>query len=225
MASFSLSIWQALAMQRAEAAPDLQGATKVNFGRPIETNQASRLDFKDAPVRIRLEVTPIKQDKKNNCWATVYAMMLSWKIGKPVSVDTAVMELGAPYTKYLSDDKGLPGGKEVTFVKAVGLRAMPPASYPLTDFRRILRTRGPVWINTGDGFRSHARLLIGLYGVEETEKRSTYENTILELIDPASGEYLYKPALKFYEEFEREAREIVDAKENGRELRWQLISY
>lgn len=225
MAPFFLSIWSPTSMVQAEVALDLRGAMKANFGQIVETNRASRLDFQDAPVRIRLEVTPIKQDKDNNCWATVYAMMLSWKIRKPISVDTAVMGLGAPYTKYLSEDKGLPGEEQATFVRAVGLRAMPPASYPLADFRRLLRTRGPVWINTGDGFRSHARLLIGLYGSDEADKRSTYENTILELIDPESGEYVYKPALKFYEEFEREAREIIDAKENGRDLRWQLISY
>jgi hypothetical protein len=126
---------------------------------------------------------------------------------------------------YLVDDKGLPGGQELSFVNAVGLHAMPPASYPLTDFRKLLRNKGPVWINTGDGFHSHARLLVGIYGVDESEKRATYEGTILEFVDPDSGEYVYKPALKFYEEFEQEARVIVDAKENARELRWQLISY
>lgn len=202
-----------------------KGGTKDPL-KSIEESETNRRDFRSASAHIRLDVVPIKQDSENRCWATVYAMMLSWKIGRQVSPQSAVAALGAPYTGYFADDKGLPGGQERPFVSASGLHALPPASYPLTDFRRLLRTKGPVWIIAGDGIStSHARLLIGIYGNDEAEKRSTYENTTMEFIDPASGTYVYEPAVKFYEVFEREAAQIVDEKLNALDLRWQVISF
>lgn len=226
LTSLALGAYQALGFQNAEAASDgiRENSEKVEPLEKTELSQSVRLDFRASPVRIRLDVTPIKQNSDNSCWATVYAMMLSWKVAKPVSVEAAIARLGPPYTTYLAEDKGLPGGQELAFVKASGLHAMPPASYPLTDFRKLLQNKGPAWIITGNGITSHARLLIGIYGMEEAEKRATYETTTLEFIDPASGAYVYQPALKFYEVFEQEATNIVDAKENARDLRWQVIS-
>jgi hypothetical protein len=57
-----------------------------------------------------------------------------------VAIDAAIAELGAPFTTYLAEDRGLPGGQELEFVKAAGLRAKPPASYPLTMFRKPYAT-------------------------------------------------------------------------------------
>jgi hypothetical protein len=191
----------------------------------IDPSRQTRTDFADAAVRIRVDVPAIKQPSPMSCWATVYAMMKSWKAGKPVSIEAAIAELGPPFTSYLSEDNGLPGGQELAFVKAGSLHAMPPASYPLTLFRKLLRDRGPVWIITGDGITSHARLLVGIYGASEAEKRATYEATTMEFIDPASGTYVYEPALKFYDMFERETAFIVDNGYNSLDLRWQVISY
>ncbi|WGD54157.1 papain-like cysteine protease family protein [Bradyrhizobium sp. CB1650] len=212
----SFAAHQALGPQRVNAAQPRE---------PVDSTERVRLDFKDLPVRVRLDVPVIKQPSPMSCWATVYAMMKSWKAGKPISIETAIAELGAPFTTYLADDHGLPGGQELAFVKAGGLHAMPPASYPLPVFRKLLRNSGPVWIITGDGITSHARLLIGIYGTDEAEKRATYESTTMEFIDPASGTYVYEPALKFYEMFERETAFIVDNRYDSLDLRWQVISY
>jgi Papain-like cysteine protease AvrRpt2 len=102
---------------------------------------------------------------------------------------------------------------------------MPPASYPLATFRKLLRNSGPVWIITGDGITPHARLLVGIYGADEAEKRATYEGTTMEFIDPASGTYVYEPALEFCDMFERETAFIVDNRCDSLDLRWQVISY
>lgn len=204
---------------------DLQRVNAAQPRKPTDSTEQVRLDLKDLPVRVRLDVPAIKQPSPMSCWATVYAMMKSWKARRPVSIEAAIAELGAPYTTYLAEDRGLPGGQELAFVKAGGLHAMPPASYPLTLFRKLLRNNGPVWIITGDGITSHARLLIGIYGADEAEKRATYESTTMEFIDPASGTYVYEPALGFYEMFERETAFIVDNGYDSLDLRWQVISY
>ncbi len=191
----------------------------------IDQTQQVRRSFDDMAIRIRQDVPVMQQPTPMSCWATVYAMLESWKEKQPVTIEAAIARLGEPYVAYLSEDRGLPGGQELAFVEAAGLQAMPPANYPLSTFRRLLREKGPVWIITGDGITSHARLLVGIYGHDEEEKRSTYEATVMEFIDPALGAYVYEPALTFFDEFEREAAFIVNSNQDWVDLRWQVLSY
>lgn len=223
----ALAADQGFALRSVGAASDgvRNGLKHVGSQRPVDSTERVRLGLTDLPVRIRLDVPAIKQPSPMSCWATVYAMMRSWKAGRPVTIEAAIAELGAPFTTYLAEDRGLPGGQELEFVKAAGLRAKPPASYPLTMFRKLLRDSGPVWIVTGDGITSHARLLVGIYGIDDAEKLETYKGTTMEFIDPASGNYVYEPALTFFAVFERETAFIVDNRYDALDLRWQVISY
>jgi hypothetical protein len=152
-------------------------------------------------------------------------MLISWKNGHAMSIDEAVSLLGEPYKRYLKEDRGLPGGQELAFVKAAGLRADPPADYELSYFREQLAKKGPIWITTGNGLLSHARLLVGVYSLNNLETRENYEKSTIEFIDPELGSYTYESALEFYGEFEREAAFIVNNHEDLVELRWQIISY
>ena len=152
-------------------------------------------------------------------------MLLSWKTGKLISIDEAVSLLGEPYKTYLKEDRGLPGGQERVFVEAAGLRAEPPADYELSYFREQLAEKGPIWITAGNGISSHARLLVGVYSLNESETEENYEKTISEFVDPELGTYVYENAMTFYGEFEREAAFIVNNHEEMLDLRWQIISY
>jgi hypothetical protein len=223
----ALAAHHGVALRSAGAYPDSVRNDPKGLGslRPVDSTEPVRLSLKELPIRVRLEVPAIKQPSRMSCWATVYAMMRSWKAGRPVTIDAAIADLGAPFTTYLTEDRGLPGGQELKFVKAAGLRAKPPASYPLTMFRKLLRDNGPVWIVAGDGITSHARLLVGIYGTDDAEKLETYKGTTMEFIDPASGNYVYEPALKFFAVFERETAFIVDNRYDALDLRWQVISY
>ena len=218
---------QGVALPNVGAEPSANRSILRNSGpiEAIDTSRQARRGFYDMAVRVRLDVPALKQPTPMSCWAAVYAMLLSWKTNAPVSIVTAVASLGAPYTTYLEQDRGLPGGGELAFVKAAGLHAQPPADYQLLVFRKILRERGPTWIITGDGLTSHARLLVGIYSPDEEEKLATYEATVMELIDPATGSYVYEPAMTFFKTFEREAGFIVHNKMEGIDLRWQVISY
>ncbi|MDX1047683.1 hypothetical protein GOL40_31350 [Sinorhizobium medicae] len=184
----------------------------------------ARRRFNDMAAKLGHDVPVIRQPTPMSCWATVYAMLVSWKEQRVVPIKTAIEKLGEPYTSYFLQDMGLPGGQELAFVEAAGLRALPPANYPLSTFRRLLREKGPVWVITGDGISSHARLLVGIYGPDEQEKRSSYIGTTLEFIDPRLGDYVYFSALDFFEEFEREAAFIVNSDLQW-DLRWQVLSF
>jgi hypothetical protein len=218
---------QGVALPNVGAEPGVNRSILRNSGpiEAIDTSRQARRSFDGMAVRVRLDIPALKQPTPMSCWAAVYAMLLSWKINKPVSIASAVATLGAPYTDYLAEDHGLPGGGELAFVKAAGLQALPPADYELKVFRDILRERGPAWIIMGDGLTSHARLLVGIYSPDEEEKLATYAATVMELIDPATGSYVYEPAMTFFQNFEREAGFIVHNNMDGIDLRWQVISY
>lgn len=200
----------------------LKGAGAIEA---IESGPQARRSFDKLASQIRYDVPLLKQPTSMSCWATVFAMMAGWKLGKQVTIEEALATLGPPYTTFFERDLGLPGGRERAFVAIAGMRAMPPASYPLTTFRRLLRDKGPVWVITGDGITSHARLLVGLYGPDDTETRATYAVTVMEFIDPISGAYVYETALSFLDEFEQEAAAIVNSGRDWIDLRWQVISF
>ena len=213
--------------------PSVGGTSKgkksiLEEGGPIEDidrTQETRRSFEEMAIRVSQSVSPLKQPTSMSCWATVYAMLISWKNGHAMSIDEAVSLLGEPYKRYLKEDRGLPGGQELAFVKAAGLRADPPADYELSYFREQLAKKGPIWITTGNGLLSHARLLVGVYSLNNLETRENYEKSTIEFIDPELGSYTYESALEFYGEFEREAAFIVNNHEDLVELRWQIISY
>jgi hypothetical protein len=194
---------------------------------PVEsiTLEQIRQKFPPEDRVVAHDVLPIRQPSPMSCWATVYAMMKSWKLRSPLSVKSAVAGLGAPWDDYYLKEKGLPAGKEKEFVKAIGMRTEPPANYTIAAYVEMLQQRGPLWIITGDGISSHARLLIAVYGPWKAEGIKAYQETVFEFIDPSSGTYQYESGLQFAEKFEREARWLVDGKFDDIELREQILSW
>ena len=174
-------------------------------------NTQARRTFPELKTLAIHQVEPLKQTTVMGCWATVYTMMKSWKDDRVWTVGNAVADLGDDYVEYYVHDRGLPGGFEYRFVSDAGMIAKSPASYPLSFYAEILRDYGPIWITIGDGIRSHALLLVGIYGssVDDTEK--SYEDAIFEFIDPAAGVFIYEDTLDFLlEKYENEVLIIQD---------------
>lgn len=168
--------------------------------------------------QIHYRITPIKQEKSMDCWATVYTMMNSWRIKKHISVHETMVDLGSPWYEYYLNNEGLPASQERRFFCKVGLTFEPSANYLISFYKNALGRYGPLWITSGDGFNSHARLMVGLYG------DGSYENTCLEFIDPKTGKVYCQRGLDFALEFEKEMRFIVDTKMLV-ELRIQVIHW
>lgn len=171
------------------------------------------------------DVTPLRQSTSMGCWATVYAMLRSWRDNRTWSVDEAVELLGPYYASLYKKNVGLPGGGEATFVKDAGMVAEPPANYSMRGFVDMLTEYGPLWITLGDGINSHAILLVGIYGENYEESRQAYMDAAFEFIDPRTGEFLYRPALEFMADFEYEAGVIVMNEVDNLDLRWQIIRW
>lgn len=187
--------------------------------------EQNRQKFPLEDVVASLNVQPLRQPSPMSCWATVYAMMKSWKEQKPISVTEAVSQLGAPWDDYYLSEKGLPGGEEKAFVKAIKMRSEPPANYGIEAYVEMLRERGPLWIITGDGISSHARLLIGIYGDWKAVGIDAYKKTVFEFIDPLTGTHRYESGLEFSENFEKEARFLVERKLDDVRFRDQILTF
>ena len=105
------------------------------------------------------------------------------------------------------------------------MSTLPPANYTIDAWVEMLTTHGPLWIVTGDGISSHARLLVGLYGNVKGEGIAAYEESVFEFIDPLTGTFEYESGLDFSLNFEQEARWLIDGKFDDIELRHQVLFF
>lgn len=169
---------------------------------------------------IKHEVGPLRQTLPMGCWATVYAMMRSWREGSPIEVGDAVASLGEPWESYYLKDSGLPGGEEIAFVNSAGMIAKPPANYMLEAYVEMLEDFGPLWVVIGDGISSHALLLVGIYG----DMANLYDDSSFEFVDPLTGGFRYFSGLNFAKIFEAEVRWIVDT-DLDVDLRYQVLHW
>ncbi|MDA9009016.1 hypothetical protein N9K16_03540 [Alphaproteobacteria bacterium] len=191
----------------------------------VDQQDQARRNFPQDQTFVSLDVPPIQQVGANDCWATVYAMMLSWKDQRLYSKLEAVRLLGEGYMELFRTNVGLTGGKEWEFANKAELEIKPPASYQLKFYVDEMTKFGPLWIVTGDGINAHAKLLVGIYGSSVEEKLTAYQQAVFEFVDPATGTYKYQSALDFMEEFEKEARFIVDSNLDDIDLRWQIMHF
>ncbi|MEM6721116.1 MAG: papain-like cysteine protease family protein [Bacteroidota bacterium] len=162
-------------------------------------------------------VKPLKQPSSMSCWATVYTMMISWKKNKAYSVNEVVNDFGDPWKDYFETNRGLPYDKIETFIEDFGLAYLPPANYISSVYEDLLRENGPLWITSGDGFSSHARLLVGIYDDPINNKK------IFEFIDPKNGEKQQQSFSDFIKEYEEEVRFINEKNIDIDSLRIQII--
>ena len=158
------------------------------------TAQQDHINF-----RVPGEVYAMKQPKDLDCWITETTMMLYWKVGQELEIDTVASKLGEPWHSLYLTNGGLHFDQQDQYINLIGLRSEPPANYILEAYLDMMKSYGPLWITTGNGFSSHARLLIGIEG------DGSYEQTEFIFIDPIKGKEVHQNALKFMHEFEKEA--------------------
>lgn len=190
-------------------------STGSNLEKRITKPESSyRIEFD----QISYNVSPIKQPNSMGCWITVYTMMQSWKRGEELRIDEILEELGEPWIEYYNMKAGLPANKVLDFIEAAKLNYLQPASYLPSVYADLLSEHGPIWITTGNGFNSHAKLLVGIYG------DYTGEVSIMEFIDPATGNTERLDFLSFIDAYEKEAH-FINSKRPDLSLRIQILYF
>ena len=206
------------------------GVAAVNYFltrcRRADQSTSSAADDKVAPtsqphieVTMQPTITPIKQTSLNTCWAAAWTMLLSWSEGRSLSIKEAVARLGTDWLRQFERDEGLDAQTftETKFLETSKLRPEPPANYIPSYYVDLLASRGPLWINTGNGIMNHATVLTAA----QTRRNG---RIMFQFADPADGTIVTKTDQQFFADFEREARFIVDRKLDW-ELRFQIFHW
>ncbi|MGY1705710.1 papain-like cysteine protease family protein [Geodermatophilus sp. SYSU D00697] len=150
-------------------------------------------------------VPVLAQPSTMACWATVFAMMQSWREQRSMTIETALATVGQRWVDVYQQNTGLSTKDKTEFLAAAGLVGEPPASWSVEGWEGLLRSCGPLWVTTdeqvGPSWGIHARVVTAIHG------DGTPEGTRLSLIDPAGGRTYDETFAVFLPKFEEEARD------------------
>lgn len=153
-------------------------------------------------------VQPVAQDKPNACWATVTTMMMSWRDNASFTIGEAMSKIGARWRTMYDLDTGLSGDDKPMFLAAAGLAAEPPANYTIETWETMLRSYGPLWVTTNEGFGTgqwavHARIIKGMHG------DCSPTGTSLDVVDPDGGRTYSESFQTFVNKYEDDVRHVT----------------
>jgi hypothetical protein len=121
----------------------------------------------------------IAQPSPMTCWATVGAMMLSWRDRQSYPIAVAMSMCGAKWSTMFANGQGLPASEHAQFADATDMTYEQLMCYPAETWEQMLRSSGPLVVVTANPF--HARIIVGISG------DGTAAATTVDLIDPAGG--------------------------------------
>lgn len=149
------------------------------------------------------------QDTNHRCWAATAAILLSWKRNTRFTARAAA-ELagrdndGRRFLDLYDQDQNLSEFSQHRFLSNLGLTREPPASLDWQGFLQLMRTYGPLWIQTDRTPEPETTHFVVAYGL-----RHNSHSTEIRIIDPARGR-LVQEFTSFVAEYERIAFEAID---------------
>lgn len=145
----------------------------------------------------------IAQPSNLTCWATVAAMLMSWKDNFHYSIEAAMDKAGATYRTMLDNNQSLQAADHEAFAAACGFKGEPPMSYTIETIKSMLELNGPLIVITdeapGGAWAIHARIITGIYG------DGSNANTFLRINDPAGGRQYTESFTAFAQKYEEVA--------------------
>ena len=128
----------------------------------------------------------IAQPKSMACWATVTAMLMSWKQQQSMTIETAMDSLGSDFRKIFDDNTGLAPDRVQDLATATGMTIEYQKCETPQSILQLLQSYGPISIVDNEGSTTnsavHNRIIQGIYG------DGTIANTFLKIIDPDGGQ-------------------------------------
>ena len=169
---------------RLAAASGLRRARRVRRRRPTRTRVGHALAAaRPLDYRVPGTVPVVTATGPLNGWASLVAMLLSWRERQAISVEDALGRLGARYLDVFHRNEGLPDSERASLLAVAGLVCGPAPGPKPDDWELLLRESGPLWVAreepSGRPFSVRARIVVGISG---TGRRAR-----VDVIDPASG--------------------------------------
>jgi hypothetical protein len=121
----------------------------------------------------------IAQPSSMACWATVGAMMLSWRDSVSYTIEDAMSMCGAKWLDIYKKNTGLAAADHGPFADDAGMTYEPMQCFPAAAWEEMLRAYGPLAVVTANPF--HARIMVGISG------DGTDSGTTVDIIDPNGG--------------------------------------
>jgi hypothetical protein len=162
------------------------------------------------------EVPALAQPNTMACWATAATMLMAWKEGRRLRIESVVDRAGAPFRTRYDQNTGLPPEEKPAFLRALGLRTEPPQNLSVDGWPVFLKEHGVLWLTTQDRkgrpFSVHARLVRGITG------DGSVDGTFLSIIDPEDGRAYRESIMEFTRKYEAVARQDLKLREENPEI-------
>lgn len=147
---------------------------------PLPHSAASGLPFTVPGFRVLLA-----QPTSLVCWATVHAMMRSWKFQASFGIREAAGAVDEKYGVRVDNNQALPSSEFGPFITAAGMEFEPMMNLTIDGWVRLLRSVGLIWVGTlnsiGPGAGLHSRIIEAMSG------DGSVDNTFMHIMDPAGG--------------------------------------
>lgn len=159
----------------------------------------------------RLYVVPgikpvVAQPTNQVCWATVHAMMRSWKDQVSYDIRQALELVGNIYVTRYDNNQGLPSSEFGPFIRAAGMQLEPMANLSINDWASKLRMHGLLWVGSLFNVTSnslHSRIIEGMTG------NGQYDGTWMMLMDPWGGVRYRESFARFLHKYETAIKGIA----------------
>jgi hypothetical protein len=158
------------------------------------------------PVHVTGMITPVSQTNSMNCWAASLAILRGWRRQMSITEIAAVTELGPSWVQMQQNNTGLAASRHEEFARVANLVSEPLMSIPMSEWIRIIRERGPIWVVYGwrrfavDGTLQrtgrHAVIVYSMRG----DGSSTGTNVLY--INPSGGRRQQKTIAQFVRMYE-----------------------
>lgn len=162
---------------------------------PLPHSAPSGLPFTVPGLRVVLA-----QPSSMVCWATVHAMMRSWKLQASLGIRQAAAAVAEKYGVMVDNNQGLPSSEFGPFILAAQMVVQPMMNLTIEGWVALLRTFGLIWVGTlnsiGPGAGLHSRIIEAMSG------DGTVDNTTMHIIDPAGGRQYQESFRVFIDKFE-----------------------
>jgi GH24 family phage-related lysozyme (muramidase) len=126
-------------------------------------------------------VAPLREEAPMTGWATVIAMMDSWRQQQSVPVETVLAQAGQEWVERYHRGEGLDANLAKRLYGAVGLISVTSQNPTIERWDELLRSYGPLYVDAGPAL-THPMIVTGIHG------DGTATGTTMKIIDPGIGQ-------------------------------------
>lgn len=179
----------------ADAVAGEKTMTKLDQLLPLPSSASAGLPYTVPGLR-----TVLAQRTSMICWATVHAMMRSWKFQISLDVRGAAAAVEEKYGLMVDNNQGLPPEEFGPFLQKAGMEHQPMMNLTIEGWVNLLRTKGLLWVGTlnsiGPGAGLHSRIIEAMSG------DGSVDGTNIHIIDPAGGRRYQESFMDFIAKYE-----------------------